>query len=116
MSRIAPAWQLFLLGILAGFLIGMSVAATNTAVHAITNVSVSRIICGLLFPFGIAIVMMTGAELFTGNNMIVISVLDRKATVGGMLRNWMYVYLGNMIGGAAMGLLLWSCHLRNVIH
>ena len=42
--------------------------------------------------------VLTGAELFTGNTLIVISVLDRQATVGGMLRNWLIVYAGNFLG------------------
>jgi len=95
----SPVWKLLLLGILAGFLIGMGSAVTNTAAHAISSVSAARIICGLLFPFGLGMVMLLGAELFTGNCMIPISVLEHKATVGGMLKNWICVYLGNFDGG-----------------
>ena len=52
----------------------------------------------LLFPFGLAMVVLTGGELFTGNTLISLSVLDRQTTVGKMLRNWLLVYLGNFIG------------------
>lgn len=65
--------KLFLLAVLAGFLIGMGAAVTNTATHSITSVSAARILCGLLFPFGPGVVMLLGAELFTGNCMIPIS-------------------------------------------
>jgi len=98
----APAKKLSLLGILAGFLIGMGGVVTNTAAHAITNVSVAKIACGLLFPFGLILVILTGAELFTGNNLIIISVLSGQATVRGMLRNWGIVYLGNFAGSVAL--------------
>ena len=94
----SPAWRLLLLGVLAGFLIAMGGAVTNTAGHTIDNVGLMRVVSGLLFPFGLAMVVLTGAELFTGNTLITISVLDRRATVGGMLRNWALVYLGNTVG------------------
>lgn len=94
----SPAWRLLLLGILAGFLIAMGGAVTNTAGHSLTNVGVARLVSGLLFPFGLAMVVLTGAELFTGNTLITISILDRRATLGGMLRNWGLVYIGNTVG------------------
>ena len=100
----SPVWKLLLLGILAGFLIGMGSAVTNTATHAISNVSAARIICGLLFPFGLGMVMLTGAELFTGNCMIPISVLEHKTSIGSMLKNWICVYIGNFIGGILLAI------------
>jgi formate/nitrite transporter len=97
-----PVWRMILLGISAGFLIGMGAAVANTASHSITNVSAARMISGLLFPFGLAIVMLLGAELFTGDCMIVISVLEKKTSVGRLLKNWTFVYIGNFIGAGAL--------------
>ncbi len=97
-----PAWKMLLLGISAGFLIGMGAAVANTASHSITNVSAARIISGLLFPFGLAIVMLLGAELFTGDCMIVISVLEKRTSIVRLLKNWMVVYIGNFIGASAL--------------
>ena len=93
-----PLVKMFLLAVLAGLFIAMGGAVTNTAAHTIDNVGVARIVCGLLFPFGLAMVVLTGAELFTGNTLITISVLDGQASVAGMLRNWGVVYLGNTVG------------------
>lgn len=93
-----PLPKLFLLAVLAGFFIAMGGAVTNTATHSIGNVGAARIVCGLLFPFGLAMVVLTGAELFTGNTLITISVLDGQASMAGMLRNWSAVYLGNTVG------------------
>ena len=93
-----PLGKLFLLALLAGFFIAMGGAVTNTAAHSIANVGAARIVCGLLFPFGLAMVVLTGAELFTGNTLIVISVLDGQASAAGMLRSWAVVYLGNAVG------------------
>ena len=98
----APATRLLVLGMLAGLLIGFGACVSNTATFAIENPSVARIISGVLFPFGLFIVIMTGAELFTGNNLIAIGVLDRRVRLGGMLRNWLYVYLGNLLGSCIL--------------
>ncbi len=103
----SPAWKLLLLAIVSGFMIGMGAATTNTAAHAIANPSVAKIVSGLLFPIGLIMVVMTGAELFTGNSLITISVFEKKADWKGMLRNWFYVYVGNFIGG----LLLATAHV-----
>jgi formate/nitrite transporter len=93
-----PFHQLLLLAILAGFFIAVGAAVTNTAVHSITDVSTTRIVSGLLFPFGLGMVMLTGAELFTGNTMISISVLNQDTGIRKMFRNWTIVYLGNFFG------------------
>lgn len=93
-----PIQKMFLLAVLAGFFIAMGGAVTNTTAHSIDNVGIARMVCGLLFPFGLAMVVLTGAELFTGNTLITISVLDGKTTASGMLRNWGVVYLGNTVG------------------
>lgn len=92
------AGELFVLAVLAGALIALGCAATNTAVYGVENVGLARALCGLLFPFGLCMVIVTGAELFTGNSLIVISVLDRQCTVRAMLRNWALAYLGNFTG------------------
>ena len=93
-----PVSKMLLLGILAGFLIGIPACVTNMATYGLDNNSMVRMISGLLFAFGLGTVVLTGAELFTGNTLISISVLDRKASLGGMLRNWVFVYIGNFIG------------------
>ena len=87
-----------ILAVLAGFLISFGAAVSNTAAFAIENVSAARVISGLLFPFGLAMVILTGAELFTGNCLIVISVLNKTVTAVKMFRNWFFVYAGNFIG------------------
>ena len=101
-KTLAPAWRLLLLGLLAGFFIGMGAAVTNTAGHAIANPSIAKVVAGLLFPFGLIMVILTGSELFTGNCLITISVLQKKADLKGMLRNWAWVYLGNFLGAVSL--------------
>jgi formate/nitrite transporter len=91
---------LIVMGILAGAFIALGSAATNTAVYGIQDTWTARTICGLLFPFGLGMVLILGVDLFTGNCLITISVLDKRCTVLQMLRNWVIVYLSNFAGAA----------------
>lgn len=97
-----PISKMLVLGVLAGFLIGFPSCVTNMATYALDNNSTIRMISGLLFAFGLGMVVISGAELFTGNTLITISVLEKKATLAGMLRNWLFVYIGNFVGSMVL--------------
>ena len=90
--------SVLLLAILAGSMIAFAGAATSTVSHTAGTVGAAKLICGLLFPFGLGMVILMGAELFTGNCLIAISVLEKKATAAAMVKNWVLVYLGNFVG------------------
>lgn len=96
------AGRLFLAAVLAGFFIGGGGLVSGVASFGLDNLSAARVVSGLLFPFGLIMVILTGAELFTGNCMIAISLLERRATLAGMVRNLMIVYLGNFVGAALL--------------
>lgn len=93
-----PYGKMLLLSILAGILIAFPGAVTNMATYALDNNSTIRMISGLLFAFGLGMVILSGAELFTGNTLMSIGVLDKRISIAGMLRNWVVVYIGNFIG------------------
>lgn len=94
----APAWKLFLLGINGGLFIALGAAVALTAAHSIENAGIARMVSGLLFPLGLIVVMLTGAELFTGNCLIPIAVLEKRTTIRKLLHNWLFVYMGNFAG------------------
>ena len=96
--------KLILMAILAGMIIGFGGAVSNTAVHAIDNVSLAKVISGLIFPFGLGIIMLMGMELFTGNVMLSITVLNKQTKLKNMFRNWLIVYFGNFAGAASIAL------------
>ncbi len=100
-----PVPKLIYLGILAGVLIAIGSAATNTAVYGITQPWLGRTVCGLLFPFGLAMVIAMGGELFTGNCLMVISALDYRCSPAKVLRNWGIVYFANMAGSVTVAAL-----------
>lgn len=98
----APLVKLFLAAVLAGFFIASGAVAASTASYGLANASVARVVSGLLFPFGLIMVILTGAELFTGNCMITISLLEKQAGLAGMVRNLAVVYGGNFVGAALL--------------
>src|SRR5512139_2871517 len=57
-----------------------------------------RLLSGLAFTLGLILVIVGGAELFTGNNLIVMAWANRKVSTGQVLKNWVIVYLGNFVG------------------
>lgn len=94
----SPAYKLLLLGILAGAFIAFASEGSNTAIHTIKSVGIAKTLAGALFSTGLMMVIVTGAELFTGNTLIIVSCLEKSTRWGKMLRNWFLVYMGNFIG------------------
>jgi formate/nitrite transporter len=88
----------FLLGILAGAFIAFASQGSNVAIHTIESVGLAKTLAGALFTTGLMMVVVTGAELFTGNALIVVSCLERKAKWIKLLNNWVFVYIGNFVG------------------
>lgn len=93
--------------ILAGMMIAMGAACSNVAAHSIENVGVARLIAGIVFPVGLMMVILLGAELFTGDCLMAMTVADRKVSVFGFIRFLCLVYLGNLIGGIILAVLVY---------
>lgn len=93
-----PAYKLLLLGILAGAYIAFAAAGSNAAIHTIESAGIAKTLAGALFSAGLMMVVITGAELFTGNALIIISCLEKQARWIKLLKNWLFVYAGNFIG------------------
>lgn len=96
--------KLLVLGMLAGAFIALAGVGATTASVNVAG-SAGKFLGACVFPAGLAMVLLAGSELFTGNNLIIISVLSKEATVGGMLRNWIIVYIGNLIGSIIVAFL-----------
>jgi formate/nitrite transporter len=98
-----PISQMFVLAILAGAFIGFGSAAyTAVMTGADASFGPSRLIGGLVFSLGLVLVIVGGAELFTGNALMVMAVVDRKITLPLLLRSWMIVYAGNLVGAVGL--------------
>jgi formate/nitrite transporter len=93
------------LGILAGGFIGLgALYFTLVASDATLSFAAGRVLGGLAFSLGLILVVVAGAELFTGNNLLVMAWAGRRITTMELLRNWLVIYLANFIG--ALGLVL----------
>lgn len=105
-----PFISLSLSSIAAGLILGftaMSVAAVTVAVADFESAMIRRLLTALVYPLGFVLCLMSGSELFTEHTATAVyPVLDRRASVGRLLRLWIVVAVGNIIGTAASAGLL----------
>ncbi|MCK4906403.1 MAG: formate/nitrite transporter family protein [Spirochaetes bacterium] len=99
-----PGFKLLLLGILAGVFIGFAAHLATTVATGWTIGGASalfglkKFFVGAVFSVGLMLVMIPGSELWTGNNLMTISLFNKDITLKSMMRNWVIVYIGNLIG------------------
>ncbi|MCQ2544860.1 MAG: formate/nitrite transporter family protein [Clostridia bacterium] len=100
--------KLFILGILAGAFIAFGACGSMVASFNLTSdpatFGVGKVLMAAVFPVGLMMVVMCGAELFTGNCLMVIGALDKKIRWGQIWRNWAIVYAGNFVGSFLIAL------------
>ena len=94
--------KLFVLALLAGSFIAFGAECSNMAAFNLLakpeTYGLGRLLSGAIFSTGLMLVVLAGAELFTGNTMMAAAVCEKKITVLKMLRNWAIVYIGNFVG------------------
>lgn len=107
-----PVLQLFILGGLAGSYIGFG-ALFYTIVKSDTQLSfaISQLLAGFVFSLGLILVSISGAELFTGNNLLLLAWSKKKITAYSVLKNWTWIIMANLVGALVLALLIyWSGH------
>jgi formate/nitrite transporter len=104
----ASALNTLALGVLAGAFIAFGgVVSTTIGTQSGLGFGPTRLLMGAGFSLGLILVVVAGAELFTGNNLIVMSWVSRKTTMGRLLRNWALVYAGNMAGALSVAAMVY---------
>jgi formate/nitrite transporter len=99
--------RVFMLALLAGAFIGLgAMIYTLVVTGSELGFGPTRLLGGIAFSLGLILVIIGGAELFTGNNLIVMAWADRQVTTGQLLKNWGVVYCGNFIGAVSTALLV----------
>lgn len=98
--------RLFGKAVLAGAMIAFGAAASSVAAHTISDVGLARLAAAVVFPVGLMMVMLLGAELFTGDCLVAMAVLDRKQKIKSLLRILLMVYLGNFVGATLLAILI----------
>lgn len=100
----------FVLAILAGALIAFGAQVSLSVMTGTAeNLSwgIAKLVGAMTFATGLIMVVLTGAELFTGNVMMTISVIEKKTSLAKLLRNWSIVYAANFIGSVLVALLIY---------
>lgn len=107
-KTLLPWLSMLMLAVLAGAFIGLGglyyvlVASDPSLGFALT-----RVLGGLVFSLGLILVVVAGAELFTGNNLLVMACADGKITTSDLLRNWVIVFTGNFIGAVGLAFMVY---------
>jgi formate/nitrite transporter len=103
--------QTAMLGVLAGAFIGFGALYYTIVVSDATlGFAATRVMGGLVFSLGLVLVVVGGAELFTGNNLMVMAWADGKITATEVLRNWFVVYVANAVGAVGLALTVYLAH------
>lgn len=96
------------LAVLAGAFIGLGACLSTLSIAGFEgSYGLRRLVAGATFSLGLVLVILAGAELFTGNNLVVMAWASRLVTTRALLRSWGWVYLGNWIGAGATAALVY---------
>ena len=103
--------KMFVLAILAGVYIGFGgqlMTAVKVGLADKLGTGFASFLGGAGFSVGLMLVVIGGAELFTGNNLIIMACCSKKASVSGLLKNWVVVYIGNFAGSLLLALIVFG--------
>ena len=96
----------FMMAIMAGVYIALGGFASSLAAHDVANKGLAKVVAGTIFPIGLMFVVINGADLFTGNCLIVISALEKRVSWLGFIKNLVIVLVGNFVGAVAVAFLV----------
>ncbi|MFT9497876.1 formate/nitrite transporter family protein [Anaerosolibacter sp.] len=118
MKKVKLIWlHQLLLGILAGAFIAFAAEGSNMAAFNLfakpETYGLGKVLAGAIFGTGLMLVVLAGGELFTGNTLIVMGILDGKVKIREMLKNWFFVYLGNLVGSLLIAHMMVQSGLLN---
>lgn len=107
-----PLLSMIMLGMLAGAFIGLGALYYTLVISdAGLSFATGRVLGAVCFSLGLLLVVVAGAELFTGNNLLAMAWADGKVSTAELLRNWAVVCMANFAGAAGLALLVyWSGH------
>lgn len=102
-----PAAKMLILGILAGVYIAFAAhLATTIATGSCEWLGMKKFMVGAVFSCGLMLVIIPGSELWTGNNLMVVGLLEKKIGFGSLMKNWSLVYFGNLVGSVILAFMV----------
>lgn len=93
-----PTFKLVVLAIMAGLFIAVGGIASTTVAVAVKPPALGKFLGAVVFPGGLTMVLVAGSELFTGNCLLIVPLLEKAVTFKGVVKNLVLVYIGNLIG------------------
>jgi formate/nitrite transporter len=100
---------MFVLAVLAGAFIALgAMLSTVVGTGSELGYGLTKWLAGMAFSLGLILVVIAGAELFTGNNLIVMATLGGQVSVARLLRNWLVVWVGNLVGSVSVAWMVWA--------
>lgn len=100
------SWNIFGKGILAGAMIALGAGISSVAAHTVADVGLARLAAAVVFPMGLMMVILLGAELFTGDCLAAVCLFDKKAKIGQVVKLLATVFVGNFVGATLIALLI----------
>lgn len=102
------AFALIVLGVLAGAFIALGAMFMTVVLTGSGELpwGVARLLAGLVFSLGLILVIVGGAELFTGDSLMIVACASQRITLGALLRAWSLVYVGNIAGAVGTAALV----------
>lgn len=103
-----PVVTVFFLSVLAGAFIALGAIFSTTVISGTSSLpyGITRLLAGITFSLGLILVVIGGAELFTGNSLIVMAWANKRVSTKALLRNWGIVYVGNFVGSILTAFLM----------
>lgn len=93
-----PIWKMVLLGVVAGAYVSLGAQSLCATLYGAGSTGPAKVLGGAMFSLALMLIIICGAELFTGNVMILVAVLSKRIFLWEMLRDWVVVYFGNFLG------------------
>lgn len=101
--------KLFVKSMLAGMMIAMGASGSSVAAHAVGNVGLARLTAGVVFPVGLMMVILMGAELFTGDCLMIMATVDGRHSPLQLIKTLAIVFAGNFAGGGLLAAAIGAC-------
>lgn len=98
--------KVLLLGIMAGAFVALGAQASSVAMHGVQDVGLARLVAGIVFPIGLMMIFLIGGELFTGDCLVLMGVLDKKLNMKQLIKLLVLVFFANMIGAVVISFLV----------
>ena len=99
--------KLILLAMLGGIMIGLASAGANTVSATMDNPSIAKLLSGIVFPTGLAMVAICGAELLSSSCLVILSVFSSKLSYAKLLKYWFWVFIGNILGSLVIAVIMY---------